>query len=178
MATEIGARLSFLPWVRQGAAAGIAAVDTLGAGQAGSVKLTASVELNGAPAAALPVRLLGPADVLGLGPRQIVRTDPRPSSAGFEPNYVLPARRAAEQVSFGAVARSALRTSGVARFRDELVSVAVKVKPLQLVVASTADLSVLPSSESWIEALATVGSLNRKSGDTAWQLVPAHELVA
>jgi hypothetical protein len=88
MATEIGARLSFLPWVRQGAAAGIAAVDTLGAGQAGSVKLTASVALNGAPAASLPVRLLGPADVLGLDPRQIVRTDPRPGTAGFEPNYL------------------------------------------------------------------------------------------
>jgi hypothetical protein len=93
-----------------------------------------------------------------------------------QPDYVLPAHRAAEQVRFGAVAGSALRTSGAARFRDEVVSVAVTVKPLQLVVASTADLRVLPSSQGWIEALATVASLNRKSGDTAWQLVPAHEL--
>jgi len=84
------ASLSFLPWVRQGAAAGIVKPDQLGtAVQPGSVKLDATVRVNNTLAASLPVRLLGPADVLGIDPRQIVRTDPLAGSAGFEPNKLV-----------------------------------------------------------------------------------------
>ncbi|WP_341676921.1 hypothetical protein [Niveibacterium sp. SC-1] len=78
--------LGFLTWVRQGAATGIAQPDTLGPVQPGRIAVTAAVRVNNTPAASLPVQLLGPADVLGLDLRQVVRTDPPPNSSGFEPN--------------------------------------------------------------------------------------------
>lgn len=84
MATGPAANLVFLPWVRQGAAAGIATTESRG-----SVELTATLAINGAPAVSLPVRLFGPADVLGIDPRQIVRMDPQPGSSAFEPNYLV-----------------------------------------------------------------------------------------
>lgn len=82
----VNSNLGFLTWVRQGAAAGIAQQDTLGPVQPGRVAVTAAVRVNNTPAASLPVQLLGPADVLGLDVRQIVRTDPPTNSTGFEPN--------------------------------------------------------------------------------------------
>ena len=39
-----------------------------------------------APLPAVPVRLRGPADVVGIDVHQVVRTDPRPGTADFEPN--------------------------------------------------------------------------------------------
>ncbi len=83
------ANLVFLPWVRQGAAAGIVTPDSFGPGQPPSVKLDAVIDLNGVPGPTVPVRLFGPADVLGVDPRQIVRMDPPPASADFEPNYLV-----------------------------------------------------------------------------------------
>jgi hypothetical protein len=81
------ANVVFLPWVRQGAAAAISAPDSLGAGQGGAVTLTAALSINSAPAVSVPVRLRGPGDVLGIDPHEIVRMDPRPGTADFEPNY-------------------------------------------------------------------------------------------
>ena len=40
-----------------------------------------------APLPPVTVRLRGPADVVGIDPHQIVRTDPRPNTTDFEPNY-------------------------------------------------------------------------------------------
>ena len=81
------ASLTFLPWVRQGVAAAITTVDTLGAGQRGVVDLTAALTVNGAPTPAVPVRLRGPADVVGIDANQVVRMDPPPGTGDFEPTY-------------------------------------------------------------------------------------------
>src|SRR5262245_13256048 len=80
------ANLSFLPWVRQGAASAIAAVDTLGSKQAAVADVSITLKVNNAPLPAVPVRLRGPADVVGIDAHQVVRTDPRPGTNDFESN--------------------------------------------------------------------------------------------
>jgi hypothetical protein len=85
--SDTGANLSFLPWVRQGAAAGIATADDLTATQAGVAQLQIGLSLNGAAAQAVTARLRGPADVVGISASQVVRLEPPPGSADFEPNY-------------------------------------------------------------------------------------------
>ena len=85
--TAPAANLSFLPWVRQGAAAAITTVDTLGPAQRAVADLPAALAVNDAPLPPLTVRLRGPADVVGIDANQIVRMDPRPGSSDFEPNY-------------------------------------------------------------------------------------------
>ena len=82
------ANLSFLPWVRQGAAAAITTADTLGPKQAArcrriSITLNVNDTRRCRPS---PVRLRGPADVVGIDAHQIVRTDPRPGTSDFESN--------------------------------------------------------------------------------------------
>lgn len=85
--TVTNASLSFLPWVRQGAAAAITTGDTLGPNQSAVVAVTAALTLNNAPVPAVSaVRLRGPADVVGIDANQVVRTDPRPTTTDFEPN--------------------------------------------------------------------------------------------
>jgi hypothetical protein len=80
------ANLSFLPWVRQGAAAAIATVDTLGPKQAAVADVSVTLSVNNAPLPAKAVRLRGPADVVGIDTHQILRTDPRPGTNDFESN--------------------------------------------------------------------------------------------
>jgi hypothetical protein len=80
------ASLSLLPWVRQGAASAITTTDSLGAAQAAVASVAAAVTLNNAPIPNVSVRLRGPADVVGLDPNQVVRRDPQPGTADFEPN--------------------------------------------------------------------------------------------
>src|SRR5689334_12311586 len=87
MPTSTSASLTFLPWVRQGVAAAITTVDTLGAGQHGVVELSAALTVNGSPTPAVPVRLRGPADVVGINANQVVRMDPSPGTSDFEPTY-------------------------------------------------------------------------------------------
>jgi hypothetical protein len=89
MATTLpeNADVVFFPWVRQGAAAAIGVVDTLKQSQRGVVDLTANLSINISPIAPVTVRLRGPADVVGIDPSEIVRMDPRPGTADFEPNY-------------------------------------------------------------------------------------------
>jgi len=81
------ANVTFLPWVRQGAAAAVTTPDALAA-QTVSLTLSASLTVNSAPPVQANVRLLGPGDVIGIDSHQIVRTDPRPGTADFEPNYL------------------------------------------------------------------------------------------
>ncbi len=87
MASTPGANISFLPWVRQGAAAAIAVADTLGPNLRAAAELTAALSINDAPALSVPVRLRGPADVVGIDANEIVRMDPKPGTSSFEPNY-------------------------------------------------------------------------------------------
>ena len=81
------AHLSFVPWVRQGTAAAIVVQDTLGSDLRGEATLTANLTINASAVPPVQLRLRGPADVVGIDPRQIVRMDPPPGSADFEPNY-------------------------------------------------------------------------------------------
>lgn len=77
----------FLPWVRQGAAAGIATTD-MTANQPAVVSVSVKLRLNNAPPdVERQVRLFGPGDVIGIDPQQVVRTEPRHLSTDFEPNY-------------------------------------------------------------------------------------------
>lgn len=80
------ANLSFLPWVREGAATAIPAVDTL-LPQRGVADLSASLVVNETPGPPISIQLRGPADVTGIDARQIVRMEPAPESTDFEPNF-------------------------------------------------------------------------------------------
>lgn len=77
----------FLPWVRQGAAAGIQTVDTLNNSPAGAVSVTVKLQVNNADEIERKVRLYGPGDVTGIDPQQVIRTEPRHLATDFEPNY-------------------------------------------------------------------------------------------
>jgi hypothetical protein len=86
MAGAIG-KLSFLPWVRQGAAGAIATADALTASQPGVAQLQISLSLNSAPVPPVTATLRGPADVIGVSTNQVVRIEPRPGAVDFEPNH-------------------------------------------------------------------------------------------
>lgn len=79
------AHVVFLPWTRQGTAATIKAPDTLQA-QPGSVTLAAELTVNGTLIPPVQVRVLGPSDVVGIGPHDIVRREPPPNTGAFEHN--------------------------------------------------------------------------------------------
>ena len=77
----------FLPWVRQGAAAGIKTPD-MSANQPGVVSVQVKLGINNAlPDIEHQVRLYGPGDVTGIDRLQVLRTEPRHLSTDFEPNY-------------------------------------------------------------------------------------------
>ena len=80
------ANLTFLPWVRQGAAGAITTVDSLGPGQSAVADVSIVLAVNNAALPEVKVRLRGPADVVGIDAHQIIRTDPRPGTSDFEPN--------------------------------------------------------------------------------------------
>lgn len=84
---DSSANYVFLPWVRQGAAAGIKTTDTIAVEQKAVVSVTVNLSINQQPLVAQPVRLYGPGDVIGIDQQQIIRMEPRPNSTDFEPNY-------------------------------------------------------------------------------------------
>ena len=81
---EQGAR-HFLPWVRQGSAAGIANTDSLTPNQPAKVSVAVALKLTEFTASST-VQLYGPADVTAIDPRQIVRTEPRPFTTDYPYN--------------------------------------------------------------------------------------------
>lgn len=87
MAIPTSANYVFLPWVRQGAAAGIQTPDSLSTNQAGVVSVTVKLRVNNTDDIDRPVRLYGPGDIIGIDPQQVVRTEPRHLATDFEPNY-------------------------------------------------------------------------------------------
>lgn len=85
------ASYTFLPWLRQGIGSKIKRGDPLGA--AGSPLERASIrvglQVQGEPDfVSGDVQLVGPGDIMGINPRAIVRTEPRPWVTDFEPNYL------------------------------------------------------------------------------------------
>ena len=86
----------FMPWSRRGLARAHANADAPNAALATrpriSVGLTLQAKQDGGVASAvsgnIDLTLYGPADVIGIDQRLIVRTDPRPNATDFEPNYL------------------------------------------------------------------------------------------
>ncbi|MBS1132494.1 MAG: uncharacterized protein H6R16_3496, partial [Proteobacteria bacterium] len=87
MADPTSANYVFLPWVRQGAASGIQAPDSLSANQAGVVSLSVKLRVNNSDAIDRQVRLYAPGDITGIDRQQVIRTVPRHLATDFEPNY-------------------------------------------------------------------------------------------
>ncbi|MFC3552158.1 hypothetical protein ACFOLC_14225 [Lysobacter cavernae] len=86
---------SFMPVVRRGLARSYATPDAVAGLEARprvQVGLTLSAALDGQPAGVVEnsvgMRLYGPADVIGIDMRLIVRTEPKPNVSNFEPNYL------------------------------------------------------------------------------------------
>jgi hypothetical protein len=86
---------SFLPWLRQGLANQVTAADGDPAVRLRprvTVSLTASGRAPGGAVQTLPVTrqvsLYGPADIVGIDPAAIVRTEPRPWITNAEPNLL------------------------------------------------------------------------------------------
>lgn len=85
-------RYHFLSWARRGIGASLSNKDqgTLPARAGLGVQLTLSVD--NAPSAtqpnSVPVQMFGPGDVIGIDPRHIIRTEPRPFTSNYEPNYL------------------------------------------------------------------------------------------
>lgn len=84
---------AFLPWLRQGM--GTAITGPPAAGTRASIHV--EVDITGTPVnaglpltqpAARDIALYGPGDILGIDPRAIIRTEPRPGVSNFESNYL------------------------------------------------------------------------------------------
>ncbi len=89
-------RYHFLAWSRRGISGSLTNVDSGGSLPARaslSVQLNLTVGQNGAASPVTPtpmaVQMFGPGDVIGIDPRHIVRTEPRPFTSNFEPNYLV-----------------------------------------------------------------------------------------
>jgi hypothetical protein len=86
----------FMPWSRRGLARAHANADAAAGPLATRPRITVGLTLqakqDGNPATAvsgnIDLTLYGPADVIGIDQRLIVRTDPRPNMTNFEPNYL------------------------------------------------------------------------------------------
>lgn len=77
---------TFLPWLRQGIASEISHTDgVVLPGERASVDVR--FEVNGAPITRA-VEVVGPGDIVGVNPRAIIKTEPRPWVTAFEPNYL------------------------------------------------------------------------------------------
>ncbi|SMD26934.1 hypothetical protein [Kibdelosporangium aridum] len=79
---------SFLPWLRTGLSTKIGDRDP---GTDLRASILVQLELIGETASRPvdePIQLYGPSDVIGVDPRAISRTEPRPFISNFEPNYV------------------------------------------------------------------------------------------
>ncbi len=82
----------FLPWARRGLARAHANQQALGAPVLPTIRVGLKLEgSDGAAAAsqaAVTLKMLGPADVIGIDPRIVVRVEPRANNHDFEPNYL------------------------------------------------------------------------------------------
>jgi hypothetical protein len=78
---------TFLPWARRGLAGRTPPVP-LGQPLPAQVTVDVGLTLSTIPESRFTLAVNGPGDVLGLDPRVVVRTDPRPNSIDVEPNYL------------------------------------------------------------------------------------------
>ena len=89
-----GGRYHFLSWVRQGMAGTLANPDYGGSLPArGALQLGLTAEADGTATTTrsitpIAAQLYGPGDILGVEQLHVVRTEPRPFTTNFEPNYL------------------------------------------------------------------------------------------
>lgn len=96
--SSVLARFSFLPWMRQGIGSFISQQDDLGQGSYGSyagpdratvpVKVTLNKGESNEYDFTKDVAIVGPGDILGIDPRNVVRVQPEPHTPNFMPNYL------------------------------------------------------------------------------------------
>ena len=77
----------FLPWTRRGMASEVQQADT-GNALPARAALPVAITISNIAPVGVNLNLYGPGDVLGIDPRLIVRIEPRPFVADFEPNYL------------------------------------------------------------------------------------------
>jgi hypothetical protein len=82
------ARYQFLPWARRGLASRVPVADAPTAVLAPRANVSVGITLTSIAEQTVNLALFGPGDVVGIDPRMIVRTDPRPLAADVEPNYM------------------------------------------------------------------------------------------
>jgi hypothetical protein len=84
----------FMAWARRGIGTSVANIDSGSLPDRASLSVQLSLNVTGGAApnpVALPavsVDLFGPGDVIGVDPRYVIRTEPRPLTSNFEPNYL------------------------------------------------------------------------------------------
>lgn len=87
------ASYQFVPWVRSGIAAVLKVRDTLDTATPGRARLDVALGVTRRGGALPPVKkhltVLGPGDVVGLDPRQVIRTDPPAGATDAEPNMLV-----------------------------------------------------------------------------------------
>jgi hypothetical protein len=82
-------QLRFVPWLRRGLASSVPRAAAASVSARAGFGVTLRVSRDAAVEdVTTTVRLFGPGDVLQIDPRQIIRTEPRPLSQDFEPNYL------------------------------------------------------------------------------------------
>jgi hypothetical protein len=81
------AQLRFLPWTRSGLAAVLPNPDA-GSPAPAHPTVKVGITVTSAGAGGVDLELYGPGDVVGVDPRLIVRTEPRPFTTNYEPNYL------------------------------------------------------------------------------------------
>ncbi|WP_405057101.1 hypothetical protein OG474_30740 [Kribbella sp. NBC_01505] len=88
---------SFLSWLRTGIATKIDSPESRAASTTGRATVPVRLRLSGEPVTGpdeiedfveQPIQIYGPGDVVGVDPRAIVRTEPRPWITNVEPNYL------------------------------------------------------------------------------------------
>ena len=91
MSGDLG-RYHFLAWARRGVGAAISNPDQGSLPDRASLSVQLTLSVNGALSPAQPaaqnVELFGPGDVTGIDPRHVIRTEPRPFTTNYEPNYL------------------------------------------------------------------------------------------
>jgi hypothetical protein len=82
---------TFLPWMRRGLANQLKDPAGVGSSRA-KLEVAITIGSDDPGSASTPIvkaiKLVGPGDVTGMKPQQVVRTEPRPGVSDFEPNYL------------------------------------------------------------------------------------------
>lgn len=91
MATTTAISYQFLPWVRRGLTAALPLQDNFGelpARAAVQIGLTLAGANAGTAVVPPMMNLHGPGDVIAIDTKLVLRTDPRPHTRNYEPNYL------------------------------------------------------------------------------------------